>query len=481
MKIEFGEWLPDLRDGDNPGSTEANNCIALVDGYSQLKSLQTFTDALTGACLGSVWFADDNQNIYNFAGDADDLYQLSASLTWSNVSKSLNAYSATSHWEFQRFGERVIAVNDADTPQYFDMGVSSAFADLPNAPTASRIAVVRDFVVMGDLASNPNTIQWSGFNNSELWTPSQATQSDSQDLKGNGGRVQKIVPGEYGVIFQEHSISRMDYVGPPVIFQIDEIEVGAGTPSPDSVVWFKNLVFYYGYDGFYVFDGVQSRSISDNRVSDWMEDNLDPSAASNMQGVFDRQNGLVMWAFSSSGSVNNKLIIYNVKADRWSHADVTTQHIAEYASGGYDLDTLTSSLGLADIDTASFRVDSSVYKGGALNVVAFDSTNKAATFDGAALAATITTKEIGMSGKRMNTRGVRPLVEGSSSASTVRIGSRSKPEGNVSYSLGKTTNDYGIADIRKNERFQRFEVSITGGFDHAYGVDVEARVHSGRR
>lgn len=483
MRIEFGEWLPDLRDALNPGATEAKNCIPLVDSYTCLKDLQSFTNALTAPCVGSGWFTDSGDNVYNFAGDSDDLYRLLNNNTWDEISKTTGAYNTATNWELAKFGDRVIAVNVNDAPQYYDMGTSSIFADLPGAPPqAARIAVVRDFVVLGDLSNAPNTIQWSGFNNSELWTASRATQSDSQELFGNAGKVQRIVPGEYGVVFQEHSLRTMTYVGPPTVFRIDEVERGSGTPSPNSVVWFKNLVFYYGWDGFYVFDGQKSIPISDNKNADWIEENLDPAAVENMRGVYDRQNGLVFWAFSSSGTtVNNRIAIYNIKANRWAYGEVNTQHIAEFATSGYNLDTLTSSLGLADIDTASFRMDSSIYKGGALNIIAFDSSNQGASFDGAALTATLTTKEIGEHDKRLFTRGVRPLVEGAGATASVRIGTREKTNGNVTYTMSQAVNDSGIADVRKASKYNRYEVSISGGFDHAYGVDVEGRLQSGRR
>lgn len=473
MNIAFSEWLPDM--SDNAGDTLAKNVIPKMDSYGELKSLTSFSTALTSACLGAFWMQDGSGVVYNFAGDTDDLYQLTGGTTWNNVSKSAAAYSAV-NWEFEKFGDRVLATSLFDNLQYFDVGVSSNFADLAGSPPkAARIAVVRDFVVLGDLENAPNRVQWSGFNASELWTPSPlTTQADFQDLYGKGGRVQRIVPGEYGVIFQEHSIRKMNYIGPPLIFQIDEVERGKGTPAPNSVCWTGTTIFYYGHDGFYIFDGMQSTPIGNNKVDLWFKANADASALGSMRGVVDRRNRLVMWAFSSSASLgNDRLIIYNWGTGKWSYAEVDTEIIAEYVSPGYTLDELTTVIGLSDIDSASISVDSDAYKGGALNIQAFNSSHQAGTFSGTGMDACITTVEISDESHRLlETSSVRPDVEGAGTV-TVQVGTRDKTSDNVAYTTAATLNDIGAADVRVSARYQRYQLNITNGFTHGKGVKVE--------
>lgn len=476
MNLAFDEWLPDLSDAI--GAREAKNVIAMSDSYGELKSLSTFSNALTSACLGAFWLQGSDNVIYNFAGDSDDLYELTGGSTWTNVSKSSGAYSAV-NWEFAKFGDRVIAASLFDPIQYFDVGTSSNFADLAGSPPqASRIAIVRDFVVLGDISGAPNQVRWSGFNASESWTRAPlTTQADSQDLYGRGGKVQKIVDGEYGIIFQEHSIRKMSYVGPPLIFQIDEIEKGRGTPAPNSVCWTGNTIYYYGHDGFYVFDGFQSTPIGTERVDRWFKRNADVSKLGQMRGVIDRRNRLVMWAFTTSASsINNRLIIFNWGANKWSYAEVDTEVLAEYVSPGYNLDELTSVIGLADIDSESISVDSDTYKGGALNIQAFNSSNQAATFTGTGLDACVTTQEISDESHRiLETTSVRPDIEGSG-AVTVQVGTRDKTSDSVAYSTAASLNDIGAADVRVGARYQRYQVNITGGFDHAKGVKIEQTI-----
>ena len=484
--VPFGEWMPDLPEYMNAGALIAQNVIPQIQSYRGLNNLSSFTNALGDVCLGAFWAQDDNNIVFNFCGDVDTLYQLQGGDTWADVSGPSAPYAAQD-WQFTKFGNRVIGANISDPLQFWDLSVSAAFADLAGSPPqAATIATVRDFVMLGNISGlGANFVQWSGFNNSELWTPSIATQSDFQELFGRGGKVQRIVPGEYGIIFLEHSIFRADYAGPPVIFQFDEVERKRGTPSPNSVVWTGGTVFYYGWDGFYAFDGQRSTPISHNRTSNWFAGEAPPDALESMRGAIDRLNRLVIWAYKSSTSapINDRLIIYNWGADKWSEAVVDTQIIDEFVSPGFSLDALDGPLPLG-IDLDSINVDSSQFAGGGINIQAFDSSNQAATFDGSPLTSTIDTKEIsGPDNSRMFTNSMRPLVESPNSATVqMQVGTRNRLQDNVVFGIAKGQNGInGEISVRENSRYQRFRATIDGGFDHANGVRVNSRINGGRR
>ena len=474
--IELGEWLPDLPPLENPGALEARNVIPLLTSYKSLNDLSSFTNALSNPALGALWFQASDNTIFNFAGDITALYRLDGNTTWTNVSKG-GGYTAVVNWEFAKFGDRAIAVADGEAPQYYDAGVSALFADLAGSPPiAARAAVVRDFVVLGDLqAFGPNFVAWSGFNSSELWTPSRATQSDRQELFGRGGRVQKIVPGEYGVIVQEHSIHRMDYVGPPVIFQFDEVERGRGTPAPNSVIWTGSQVFYYGHDGFYLFNGQSSEPIGANRVNQWFADEADVSGLSSMRGVIDRQNRIAMWAFRSSSSLpyNDRIILYNWTTNRWAYAHVNTQVLAEFVSSGFSLDQLDTPLP-SGIDIDSINVDSDAFKGGALGLQAFDTLNQSATFSGTPLVALIDTAEYrGSNGRRIRTNRQRPIVDGTpATVISIAKGTRNNQTENVTFGTFQSLNRNGETRLRSDARYCRYRLQIEGGFNHAHGIEA---------
>lgn len=484
--IPFGEWLPDLAEYSNPGALIALNVIPQLNSYRALNDLSSFTNALANVCLGSFWAQDAANLVFNFAGDNNNLYELDAGTTWQNVNGPSAPYSAD-NWDFTKFGQLVIAANKNDPLQKWTLGSSTAFADLGGSPPqAARIATVRDFVMVGDIDTlGPNYVQWSGYNNAETWTPSLATQSDFQELFGRGGRVQRIVPGDFGVIFMEQSIFTAEYAGLPTIFQFDEVETKRGTPAPNSVVWSGDNIWFYGWDNFYVLRGGRTEPISHNRTSLWFRQNASETGLDSMRAAVDRRNRLVIWAFRSSPSatINDRLIIYNWGADKWSYAEIDTQIIDEYVAPGFTLDELDTPLP-GGIDADSIPVDSDQYLGGNISIQAFDSSNRAATFDGTPLTATIDTKEIsGPNNSRMFTNAVRPLIEAAGSSTiTVQVGSRNRLQDNTNFGTPIPLNGVnGEANMRVNSRYQRYRVNIQNGFSHGNGVKAQSRLNGGRR
>lgn len=468
--IPLGPWRPDQPDLDN-GISRLVNAIPQKQSYRQVNNLTPISDALPSRVLRAIMAVDSSSVINNFAGVSSALYRLSGA-TYADVSK-VGGYTASS-WEMVKFGERIIAASIEDPIQFYDMGASTLFSDLPGTPPqAKHIAVVRDFVVLGNLDDGgtqyPSRVQWSGFNNSDIWGVNAGAQADFQDLFGNGGAIQRIVPGEYGVIFQENSIWRMNYAGPPTIFRFDEVERGRGTPAPNSVTWLGQNIFYWGHDGFYSFNGQQSVAIGAEKVDRYVKDKLDTSRYDQMVAGIDRRNNLVMWAFPCSDGCM-ELVFYNWAVGEWGHSSIQVEAINEFADSGYTLDDLDTIL--ADIDSASINVDTTEFLGGSVRLGAFGLDHKLASFTGPALTAEIDTGETLMPmGMRFYISSVRPMVEGAGDYS-IALGQRNKQSDLAVFGDAKPINDLGESQFHKDVRFPRFRLKLEGGFTHATGIDV---------
>jgi len=475
-RIPLGEWLPDRPPYDNPGAILIENAIPQAQSYRSLNGLEAIADVpdASNPVLGAYWARDEVQTVQVLAGTSDALYQLSGA-TWSDVSKS-GGYSSVTNWEFTRFGTSVIAVAAGNAPQVIDLSAGSPqFADLAGSPpNASRVAIVRDHVVLGDLDTDQDTIQWSGLNNAEIWSDIRY-EADSQRLY-EGGKVQAVVSGPYGLVFQENAIRRMDYVGPPVIFSITPISRVRGTPAPNSVTAVGNQVYFYAQDGFFMTDGRQMVPVGEERVNRWFVENASLDDLDTMYGAVDRQNRLVVWAFKSSPSVtgNDRLLLYNYSVNRWSYAKVDTRFIAEARSVGYTLDGLDTPLPNG-IDTDSISVDSDAYRGGALFLLAFAPDARA--FSGAPLTATLDTIEFdGGQDRRMYINDIRPLIEGTELTTvSAALGGRETFTQTPVFSGFEEANRVGLCNVRSDNRYHRVRLQLTGGFKHAHGVDVFGR------
>ena len=295
--IPFAEWLPDLPTLGS-GSPSIKNVIPGSAGYKQFLGLSVYSGALTAYSRGAVSMKDTSGTTYNFSGDETKLYSLSGT-TWSDVSKTaVGAYATASaeQWEFAKWGDKCIATNFTNNVQIKSL-TSGNFGDLTGSPPKARhIAVVRDFVVLGNVGSVPNKIQWSGINDETAWTASAATQSDSQTLQGNGGDVQAIVGGDRGFVFQQHAIWQMTYIGSPVVFQLDQIEGSRGAFAPKSVIKVGSIIYFLADDGFYKLEGGSSVPIGANKIDKTFFNDLDSTNSHRINAIADISNKLIVWA-----------------------------------------------------------------------------------------------------------------------------------------------------------------------------------------
>lgn len=481
-RIPLGQWLPDRPAFPNQGAVLAKNCVPQAESYRALHDFVRLTDPATGGIVGVAWGTTSAGTVLVVVGTPTQLLLLNG-VTWTVLG---TGYPSVARWEFAKFGSYLVAVASGVDPQVIDLdAVSPAAAALAGAPDspprASLVAVVRDFVVMGNLDSDPTVIQWSGYNNAEIWAAygNTAYQADSQPLF-TGGRVQRILGGPFGYIFQENEIRSLEYVGPPTIFNIQTLDRSRGTPAGDSVVSAGDRVFFYAQDGFFMLQGRQFTPIGEERVNRWFLDEVSADEISSMQASVDRTNRVVTWAFKTqTGGNYDRLLIYNYSVDRWSYAETSITHLVETRTPGYNLDTL--SLILADIDSDSFPIESTAYLGGALTLIGVDATGALGTFTGTPLVATFDTPEFdgGENGRRL-VAGVRPIVEGTSSTVvTVQVGYRNSLIEAPAYSAPVGLNSAGEANRLVDARYTRIRLQVEGGFDHATAVDVLSR-RSGR-
>lgn len=489
LRVSFGQWTPDMPALGAPGVLVARNVLPgpTPEAYYPLPSgVASVAPAGVGdpVIKGYAWANDASRVIHIFAGSSNRLFKLGADLAWDDVSIATN-YTAVTGWEFAKFGERIIAVSPESVPQYYDMGTSTLFDDLPGSPPTARcIAVVRDFVVLGDLANYPYRLQWSGFFNSQIWTVGDmANQSDYQDFFGEGGRIQKIIGGEYGLIFQEHSIRRMDYDGPGTVFRFSEIAQAKGTPARGSVIRAGAVTFFYGWDGFCVYDGGNIVNIGDGKVNDWFRKR---TAAATLQTkmtvAIDRRRRLVIWSYPANGSSsNNEMLIFNWASQRWSYADRGYETLAEWSSPATSLEDLDTLVG-TDIDAFTISLDSDLWKGGDISVAGFDATGAGELFEGTPGTAVIVGPEYGgEGGERLFFSGLRPLADGIENA-TVSAGlyTRSGFGASPAAPAWRAPNAQGLVCLRVDTRYARPALRIDGDFGNAQGMEMLVR-QSGKR
>lgn len=478
MRKPLAQWTPDLFGLANPNSFDAKNVIASGAGYTPVNSLQALSiTPMDGMALGAISALDTSGVATTFSGDSTKLYQLVAG-EFGNVSKSGN-YSVGSgeRWEFAAYGSRIIAVQPAEAVQYFDMGSSTLFDDLAGSPPQARhVAVIRDFLVLGNTANGRNDVTWSGIGDSEQWTAA-VEQSDTQTLVG-GGQVQKIIGGEVGFIFQERAITRMSYSSPPTYFQFDLVEDARGLLASGAIVRVGGLIYFLSQDGFYTFSGVGSTPIGNQKVDDWFAAHLEPSTLSQITCAADPTNKIVVWSFVSTDATDTSkpdtLLIYNWQNAQWSYAKMAHEMLFQALSAGMTLEQLGAQF--TSIETVPETLDSSRWAGGMAFLGAFGTDHNISSFSGATLAATVETGDFeAIPERRSLITSITPLTDAVSVMGVCR--SREKLADSTTDTASTVMEANGEIALISSGQYHRIQLNIPAGATWTYvnGVDVEAQ------
>lgn len=252
--VQFGDWLPDDDKNIAPGTAgeslatqmvpldDAKNMLFTGSAWRLYKPLTASVGTLASSPVDAITVSV-NGTLYTFCASQGRLYLLNGSIVTDVTGGFTNSTSAA--WQFQQFGTNLIATDGIDAVYAFDLtNMAGQFTLLGgNPPTGYTVGIVRDFVVLGntfDGTTNPYRVSWSGIANAASWPQpltqaARAAQSGYQDCYGQYGKVQYIAQGEeFGLVFQERGIVRMQYVGGDVVFEFYTFERKRGLVTPKA-------------------------------------------------------------------------------------------------------------------------------------------------------------------------------------------------------------------------------------------------------
>lgn len=495
MLLPMGDYAPD-RMALGGGEAMALNVVpsGTGTGYRPLRDLSAFSPALPGRVRGAFATFDAGGHVNLFAGTAAALYAVSA--TAAVEKGSGYATGDPDGWAFARFNtaagvDQVIATNFADPIQAIatDKAAAARFAPLiarpaRGAPRARHLAVVHSYLVLGNTDAAENEVRWSALGDASDFEIDGGSDADAQLLKGNGGWVQRIVGGEYGSIFQERAIWRMDYVGAPEVFAFRLLEEGRGTPFAGSVVRAGRTVYFIGDDGFYAWDGTQSHAIGAGKVDKTFVAEVDFTCRERVSAALDPVARQVVWNLCAAGHEGrpNRQYVYDIASARFSVADMTPELLFTGVGAGVTLEELDRVA--ASLEDLPESLDSRVWMGGAAALMGADADNRLAAFDGAPRAATVDTAELQpLPGRRAMATSAFPLVEqhgapGEVSGVACAIGVRERQGDRVRFKAPAAVRATGEAPQRASGRYLRCRVSIPAGIEWRRIAGVELPDHA---
>lgn len=372
-----------------------------------------------------------------------------------------SSLSVTAQWQFAQFGNLVFATQANAVLQVLDLSSATVFSDCAGSPPqAAYISVVGRFLVLSGLLSNPFRVQWSGLNNTIIWTTGGANSADAQDFP-DGGIVRGVAGGESGIIFQDQAIRRMSFVpGSPIIFQIDRITQDKGLYAPYSIIRAGDTIYFYAGQGFHkIVPGGAPEQIGREKVDRTFLADLDKGNLQLFMGVADPRSTRIYWAYKSvSGSVGlyDKLLGYDTLLDRFFPITASGEFLVGISQSGLTLENLDSISSSIDALTLSLDSYATAVQP---DLAQFNSSHVLGFFNGTSLEATLESAEQGDDEKRMTVRGFRVITDAGThyGSLTYRDMQNANPVIGTEVLVSART---GRIDMMRDTRFARFKTRI---------------------
>ncbi len=471
-KVTFGEWLPDQPPVAG-ALVEAKNVIPQQIGYGPLPTVSAISND-AGENLNSVFSGRFGNTIKVFASSSTKLYEYSSNtLNLSNVSQAGNYSANTSgRWSTAQFGKVVLAANGEEILQAYTLSTSSSFADVASAaPTAHFVSVVRDFVVCGKTNEEPNKVLWSDINDETDWVSGPTSQSDFQ-LIPDGGNIQGITGGEFGLIFLQKGISRMTYAGAPLYFQFDTISRGLGCLEPKSIAQYGNLSFFLSDDGFYLCDGQQVRPIGAEKIDRFFFNDAEIALLNTMSVAVDPIRRCIFWLYTNNSSVQS-ILIYNWQIQKWSRGETSADFVNSIETEGISVESLDNYA--SSIDALTISLDDRFWVANS-TLLAGVQGQKIVAFSGENTGAEIITGDLVGQNSVINL--AKPQVD--SGTANVSIASRTRLDSEVSFGTVASADSENRCALRSHGRYHRIKVLPSGNYTAAVGVDLDIKARGMR-
>lgn len=480
IEIPLGPWAPDLPHYGPPGShlVAARNVAVRGGGY---RSMRGFGGAPIGQVSGAATSAFSALSsigvLEHFVATPGKFWWLAGSGQFVDATPIAVSLVDQDNYgpSWCQFGDRVIVSTLMDGMFYFDIGVSSRFQALPNAPKAKVVALVKDQVFAGHVGVGagiePWRVSWSGLNNSEIWGYDAANQADSQALDSSYGAVQAIIGGDYVTIFQSRAVVRATPVGGSVFFSFETIDRDRGAWAGRSAIRVGGIIRYLAQDGFYSFDGQSSQPIGVGRINDWVRERISADRRDQLRSAHDPDSAACVWCWPLAGTANNSVILrYFYNEDRWSYQDTTAPRGAVVMQGPASASVTGIDARDVTLESADILIDEQSTARDDQNLLAWDydgATSRLYATSGPWLASELRTALV------ENDQQQRSIIAGArvtldaSDPSQIQLGVgasdaiASKPVGSLE--VRATPNQNGFAGLRKEGRHFWGSVSTQEG------------------
>lgn len=290
------------------------------------------------------WMLFSTNNIYGV--ESTNYYDI----TYPGMQTITNPYE----WSTALLNGIPVFTNGKDVLLYWNGngGVpAAAVTGFPAATNVKSIAAFRfhlfGFDVNGPGGHFDNQIIWSGATDPGAlpvdWVPAPSNEAGSAILADTPGRCICGVPlGAQLMVYKPESVYPVEYAGqqPDNIFTVRPANRSLGALGPHTVCDLGDKHLVVGNDDICLFDGINVKSIADNRVKRYISNSLDPNYAQNSFVVRDINQRETWICVPESGSQFATVAhVWDERRDTWTMHDLTA---VRHGTVGYVTDNTPS-------------------------------------------------------------------------------------------------------------------------------------------
>ena len=307
------------------------------------------TSAGAGGTAVSVAFLLENElsDSIQGLGYGAGVYNAGASITgaraWNDPSDSSGFTFRGAQWQFDNWGEDVLALRRGGNIFYYDTDASvtpermKVLTSSTNAPIVTVTAAPNqsNFLIVspndrhvicyatnefGTGNFNSMLVRWSDQEDFSNWTPSITTTS-GETILADGTEIVGAVRSRNAIhIWTDNAMYTQQFVGPPFIFSFQQVGTNCGLIAPHAAIDYDGVSFWMGDNNFYAFDGrVRNLPCTIRRFL------FDDFNMTNKDKVFAGINSEfkeIIWLYPKGDSTEpNAYVIHNVQEQTWVYGD----------------------------------------------------------------------------------------------------------------------------------------------------------------
>jgi hypothetical protein len=273
------------------------------------------------------WMSFGTNNIH--AAEGTNFYDITYA--------GMQSISNPSEWSATLLNGIPVFSNGKDGLLYWDgNGASDALA-LPGFPASTSVKFVVAFRfhlfglnVDGPAGQFENQIIWSDATDPGAlptsWTPAPSNEAGSAILADTKGRCICGVPlNSQLMIYKNEAVYPVEYAGqqPDNIFSIRPANRTLGTLGPHTVIDLGTQHLVVGNSDVSLFDGVNARSIADNRIKRFLMNSIDETYAHNSFVIRDLDQRETWVCVPETGSQFATVAhIWDERRDTWTTRDL---------------------------------------------------------------------------------------------------------------------------------------------------------------